>query len=196
MKRALIGAGGFANEIKAHICNFDIMCFVDDIYYNKNDENILPLSKFNPIEYEVLVAIGNPNDRLGVVKKLPIETKYFTFIHPSAQILGNDVEIGEGSFIGANSIITTNVKLGKHSILNRGCHIGHDSIIGDYLSMMPNSVISGNCNIGDNVYIGTNTSIREKLKICNNVIIGMNSAVVKDISEPGTYVGVPSKRIK
>lgn len=192
MNKAIIGYGGHAREVAAQI-NESVTFFVDDKYVT---DSTLPLSKFNPFKYEVMVAISDTIIRKQIINSLPKETKYFTFIHKSAQIFGNDVEIGEGSFIGANSIITTNVKLGKHSILNRGCHIGHDSIIGDYLSMMPNSVISGNCNIGDNVYIGTNTSIREKLKICNNVIIGMNSAVVKDISEPGTYVGVPSKRIK
>lgn len=46
----------------------------------------------------------------------------------------DNIEISEGSFIGAYSILTTNVKIGKHSILNRGNHIGHDCRIGDYFS--------------------------------------------------------------
>ena len=61
---------------------------------------------------------------------------------------------------------------------------------------MPNAVVSGNCNIGNCVYIGTNSTIKEKLNICNNVTIGLNAGVVKDIKEPGTYVGTPAKKIK
>jgi serine acetyltransferase len=43
--------------------------------------------------------------------------------------------------------------------------------------------------------MGTNSSVREKIKISNDVIVGMNAAVVKNIEESGTYVGVPVKKI-
>ena len=188
MKKALIGAGGFADEVKAHMGQFDMVSFVDDSYYKENDNNIKPLSEFNPAEYEVLIAIGDPTSREQIVNRLPNETKYFSFIHPTALIMG-DVEIGEGSFIGAYSILTTNIKLGSHSLLNRANHIGHDCVIGDYFSAMPGSIVSGNALIGDRVYLGTNSSIREKLKITNDVTIGLNTGVVKSIAESGIYVG-------
>jgi UDP-3-O-[3-hydroxymyristoyl] glucosamine N-acyltransferase len=110
--------------------------------------------------------------------------------------MSDDVEIGEGSFIGAYSILTTNIKIGKHALLNRGNHIGHDCEIGDYFSAMPGTIVSGNDKIYDLVYLGTNSSIREKIKITNSVTIGMNSVVVNNIEESGVYVGVPSKKIK
>ena len=110
--------------------------------------------------------------------------------------MDSNIEIGEGGFIGANSILTTNIKLGKHTLLNRGNHIGHDCIIGDYFSAMPNSVVGGNVHIGDKVYMGSCSNIREKIKITSDVIIGMNAGVVKNIEESGIYVGVPVKKIK
>lgn len=33
-----------------------------------------------------------------------------------------------------------------------------------------------------------------KIYVGNNIIIGMNSMVVRNITEPGTYVGLPSKK--
>jgi len=192
MKKVLIGYGGHASEVMSQM-NVTLPCYVDDEFVN---ENTLPLSKLNFEECEVMVAIGDSKNRKKIVDKLPTHTKYFTFIHPTAQIMDDNIQIGKGSFIGANSIITTNVKIGKHSLLNRGCHIGHDTVIGDYLSMMPNSVISGNVNIGDCFYMGTNSSVREKINICDNVTIGLNSGVVKDINNEGVYVGLPTKKIK
>jgi serine acetyltransferase len=56
--------------------------------------------------------------------------------------------------------------------------------------------LSGDVIIKDQVYIGTNSSVREKISICDNVTIGLNSGVVKDINESGTYVGSPLKKIK
>lgn len=196
MKKVIIGAGGFAREIMCHMGDPLMMCFVDDEYYEKNNSNIYPLSDFNPKKYEVIIAIGNPTDRYNMVKKLPSETKYFTFIHPTAQILDNNVTIGEGSFICANTIITTNVKIGKHTHINLSTTIGHDTIIGDFFTTAPSVNVSGNCIIGDRVYFGTNSAIREKIKVCDDVIIGLNSGVVKDITEKGVYGGTPSKKIK
>ncbi len=192
MKKAIFGYGGHAREVAMQIGG-ELTFFVDDIYSNNIAK---PISKFDPLEYEILVAVADPKEREKVVNKLPKSTEFFTFIHPTSIISQNfDVVIGEGSFIGANSIITTNVTIGNHAILNRANHIGHDCVIGDYLSMMPGSIISGNVNIGNNVYLGTNSSIREKLNICGMSIIGMNSCVVKEIKTPGRYVGTPAKII-
>jgi len=196
MKKALIGAGGFAREIRAHMGDYSMKCFVDDQYWIENNDNIYPLSQFDPSEYEVLVAIGDPRDRFDMIQKLPLNIKYFSFIHPSAQILGNDVIIGQGSIICAGCIITTNVKMGDHAHLNLHTTIGHDCEIGKYFTTAPGVKVSGNCKIYDCVYVGTNASIRQKINIHSLTTIGMNAAVVKDIESPGVYAGVPAKKIK
>jgi sugar O-acyltransferase (sialic acid O-acetyltransferase NeuD family) len=197
MNKAIIGAGGLGREIYASLDRLDkISCvfFVDDLYYN-SEPNTYPLSKFNPEQYEVIVALGDPKARFEMVQKLPKETQYFTFIHPSAQILSKDINIGKGSFIGTNCVLTTNIQLGSYSILNRNVNIGHDCIIGSYFSAMAGSVVSGNVTIGEYFYMGNNSSIREKIIIGDNIKIGMNAAVVKNITQPGTYIGVPVKRL-
>ena len=127
--------------------------------------------------------------------KLPKETKYFSFIHPTTLIMDENIQIGRGSFIGAYSILTTNIQIGKHAILNRGNQIGHDCIIGDFFSAMPGSIVSGNVQIGNRVYLGTNSSIIEKKYLLHDIVIGANGVVVDDITEEGTYVGVPVKKI-
>jgi sugar O-acyltransferase (sialic acid O-acetyltransferase NeuD family) len=191
MKLALYGCGGHAREVAAQI-NQDIDFYVDDEFVSGIAK---PISTFNPQTHQMMVAVGDSRDRFDIVQKLPKETKFFTFIHPTTLILG-DVEIGEGSFIGAYSILTTDIKLGKHALLNRGNQIGHDCEIGDYFSAMPGAIISGNVRIYDCVYMGTNSSIKEKLSIHSLSTIGINSCVIKDINEPGTYIGTPAKLIR
>jgi len=198
MELALYGYGGHAREVAAQILSdieqyTNITFFVDDKYVN---EFTKPISTFDPNKYLMMVAVADSKDRYDMIQRLPKNTKYYTFIHSSVLILDNNIEIGEGSFIGAQSILTTNIKIGKHAILNRGNHIGHDCIIGDYFSIMPNAVIGGNVTIKDKVYMGSCSNIREKINICDSVIIGMNAAIVKDITTSGTYVGVPAKKIK
>jgi sugar O-acyltransferase (sialic acid O-acetyltransferase NeuD family) len=191
MKKVLIGNGGHAREVIAQM-GVKMDRFVDDQYV---DEETFPISKLDPEKHAVMIAVADSKDRFDIAQRLPKGIQFFNFIHPTALIMDN-VEIGEGSFIGAYSILTTNIKIGKHAILNRGNHIGHDCEIGDYFSAMPGSIVSGNVKIFDCVYMGNNSSIREKLSIHSLSTIGMNSAVVKHIEEPGIYVGCPAKMIK
>ena len=189
MKLALFGYGGHAREVAAQM-NLDVTFFVDDKYANEVSK---PISTFDSEIYQMMVAVADSKERENIVKKLPQNTSYFTFVHPTALLMSEDIEIGIGSFIGAYSILTTNITIGNHTILNRGNHIGHDSKIGDFFSAMPGAIVSGNVVIGTNVYMGNNSSIREKITVGSNAIIGANAAVVKNIITGGTYVGVPAK---
>jgi sugar O-acyltransferase (sialic acid O-acetyltransferase NeuD family) len=189
MKLALFGYGGHAREVAAQM-NLDVTFFVDDKYANEVSK---PISTFDPEIYQMMVAVADSKERENIVKKLPQNTSYFTFVHPTALLMSENLEIGIGSFIGAYSILKTNITIVNHTILNRGNHIGHDSKIGDFFSAMPGAIVSGNVVIGTNVYMGNNSSIREKITVGSNAIIGANAAVVKNIITGGTYVGVPAK---
>lgn len=195
MEKVIIGAGGFAREIKKHMGDTSIKFFINNEFWVENDNNIYKLSELDINKHQVIVAVGNPIDRYNIIKKLPYGTKFFTFIHESCIILSDDIEIGEGSILCAGCILTTNIKIGKHSHLNLQTTIGHDTTVGDFFTTAPGVKISGNCNIGNKVYLGTNSSVREKITICDDVIIGLNSGVVKNINNPGTYGGVPIKEI-
>jgi sugar O-acyltransferase (sialic acid O-acetyltransferase NeuD family) len=199
MKKAIIGAGGFGREVYQSLPIGEqnkTSFFVHDEFYKQNDESIFPLSKLDINEYEVIVAVGDPSDRKKIIESLPENTKFFTHVHESVIIMDKNVEIGEGSIICAGSIITTNVKIGKHAHLNLQTTVGHDTAIGNFFTTAPGVKISGNCTIGNCVYFGTNSSVREKIKICDKVTIGLNGGVVKDVTEEGVYVGVPVKKIR
>ena len=105
MKRALIGAGGFAKEIIAHIGDSTMKQFVDDEYWKEGNKYIRPLSEFDPNEYEVLIAIGEPKMRYDMSQRLPSNTKYFSFIHPSAQVLDKDLKKNINSNLSSNMIL-------------------------------------------------------------------------------------------
>lgn len=190
-KKAIFGYGGHAREVASYI-EEDVTFFVQDEFVEKGCQ---PISKFNPYTHEMLIAVSDSTLRKKISESLPRDTQFFSFIHPTSIISGK-VTLGKGCFVGPNCILTTEISLGNHCLLNRGNQIGHDCVIGDFVSLMPGSIISGNNTIGDEVYFGANSTTREKIKICNNVKIGLNSGVIKDISEPGIYVGTPTKLIK
>jgi len=190
-KLAIYGYGGHAREVAA-IIDDDIIFFIDDEY--SLFENTFYISAFNPHTHKIMVAVADPHHRKRMAESLPVNTEFFSYVHPTAIVC--NAEIGDGSYIGPYSIVTTNVKIGKHAILNRGNQIGHDFFCGDYLSMMPMAVIGGNVEVGDCVYFGSCSNVREKIKIKSNVKIGLNAGVTNHIEEPGVYVGTPAKKIK
>ena len=192
---ALIGAGGYAREVSTQMRMPDIPMFIDDEFWHVNlPKNVLKLSKFDPDNYQVVVAIGDLTIRKNLIEKMPSGTKYFTFIDNSANLIDvHNIKIGKGSIIGPNCILTTNINIGEHSQLNLASSIGHDCILKEYFTSAPGARVSGNCEIGNRVYMGTNAVIKEKIKICDDVTIGMGACVVKDIKVPGTYIGVFAK---
>ena len=203
-KICIYGAGGFGREIlccvidafgsKGEMIN-DLACFMDDIPFEKPilmGVDCFHVSSFKPDQYEVVLGAGDPTNRQKMAASLP-GAKFITILHPTVT-KSQWVEIGKGSVITAGCVLTCNIKIGDHSQLNLLTTVGHDCVIGNFFTTAPSVNVSGNCIIGDNVYLGTNACVKQGIKICDNVTIGMGAVVVKDIIEPGTYIGIPAKK--
>lgn len=105
-------------------------------------------------------------------------------------------EIGEGTFIGKNVVINPGTQIGKNCIINTGSIIEHDCIIEDNVHIGPGAILSGGTYVGKNSFIGTGAIIIQNINISQDTLIGAGAVVVKDINEPGVYVGTPARKIK
>ena len=204
-KVVIIGAGGHAKVIADLVIkNNDILVgFLDDnIKKNTNiiDSNKVigkicecsEIQKKNP-EIKFVIAIGNNYMRKEISNRYNL--LYYTLIHPSA-IIGINTTICEGTVIMANTVINPNTIIGKHCTINTGAIIEHDNKIGDFVHISPNATLTGTVSIGDYTHIGAGAIIKNNIKIGSDIIIGAGAVAVKEIEEPGTYVGVPAKKIK
>lgn len=120
---------------------------------------------------------------------------FFTVRHHSVES-SHYVSVGEGTVICAGTIITTQVKIGKHVNLNLDCTVGHDVVIGDFVNISPGVHISGYCTLKEGCDIGTGVNILPHVTIGRNSVIGAGAAVTKDIPDNVVAVGVPAKVIK
>ncbi len=205
-KVVIIGAGGHAKVIA------DIIEKSGDIIYGFLDDN-LPTNTIvaNNKKWKVIgksdmrfslasmhknlsfiIAIGNNYVRKMISQKDSKDIKYYTAIHPSANI-GANTSIGEGSVVMANVCINSSAKVGKHCILNTASVIEHDNVIGDFVHISPNATLCGTVTVGDLTHIGAGATIKNNITISDNSIIGAGAVVVKNIQEDGTYIGVPAK---
>ncbi len=71
----------------------------------------------------------------------------------------------------------------------------HDVKIGDFSHIAGNSYVAGGVTIGNLVLLGAGTTVLDGLSICSDVVVGAGAVVTKSITEPGTYVGAPARRI-
>lgn len=204
----IIGAGGFGREVawlvadinKAHP-EWDFLGFVDDKAVGETVEGypvlgtIAWLMERDEQPY-VVCAIGDPRTRRKLAR--PFEEKGFRFatlVHPTVQ-MSDYVRIGAGSIVCAGTILTTNINVGRHAILNIGCRIGHDTSLGDYASLMPGVNIAGEVSIAEGCYFGLNACVINRTSVGEWSIIGAGAAVVRDIPARVVAVGVPAKPIK
>lgn len=205
----IIGAGGFGREVAWLVerinsvqFTWNIKGFIDDnekLIGTKQDDyevvgNCDFLKKMN--NAYAVCAIGNAKIRKVIIDRFrDSSVKFATIIDPSV-ILSNSVEVGEGTIICAGTIITVDVKIGNHVIINLDCTLGHDDIISDFVTIYPSVNVSGMVHVEECVELGTGTQIIQGKTIMNNIIVGAGSIVLDNLSENGVYVGGPARRIK
>lgn len=204
----IIGAGGFGKEVAWLIEDinkvkpeWNIEGFIDEDPELKgkiiNGYKVLGgLEWLEERNSYVVCAIGNTEVKKSIIDRLSYKNvKYPTLVHPSV-IKSNTVEIEEGSIICAGNILTVNIKIGKHVIINVDCTVGHDVEIKDYTTVLPGANISGYVMSEECVSIGTGAAIIQGKKIGKNTTIGAGAVVVKDLPANCIAVGIPATPIK
>ncbi|RNI31468.1 acetyltransferase [Rufibacter latericius] len=181
----MIGFYDDASPAEPTICGFPYLGTVDEL----NDVD-------SPMN--VVIAIGNCPAKTDVADRLISPMLHFpVLIHPSVHVYPEQkIHLGEGTIICQNCILTTNVTLGRHVLLNLACTIGHDTEIGDFCSLMPQVAVSGGVCLGMGVYGGTNSTILQNIEVGAFTTIGAGAVVTKELPCYCTAVGVPAQIIK
>ena len=200
-KIGIIGSGGHAKiiiDIINEINNYNIIGIFDD---NKTGYiNEIPiLGKITEIAFFkdkiecFVIAIGNDNIR-NKIYEMNKNLDWEILIHPKS-IVSKKTLIEKGTIVCAGSIIQTDVKIGRHCIINTGCSIDHETIIGDFSSICPKATICGQVKIGMCTFIGANSTVIQCINIGNNCIIGAGSVIIKNIDDFSKIVGNPGRKI-
>jgi sugar O-acyltransferase (sialic acid O-acetyltransferase NeuD family) len=202
----IIGAGGFGRELESWISRIPneslpwlLEGFIDDdsnsLKEDESDLKFIGTTDYPFLEDDsVLIGIANPVDKEKLYQKLKGKVKFITYIDSTA-IIGKYTKIGEGCVICPNSIISANVVLGDCVTVNLGSQIGHDAKVGSFSSIMGNVDIGGYSMLGEKCYLGSQSCLIPQIKIGEGVTIGIGSVVVNDLVEPGTYFGIPARKI-
>lgn len=173
--------------------------FLDDNTQLQKKENVLGGISY-AIEhkevFDVIVGIGNAKIRKKIQQMYEAEgVSVVSLIHPSASV-ADDVTVECGTVVMAGAVVQSGTQLGKGVIINTACSVDHDNVIGDYCHVAVGSHLAGDVKVGDGTWIGAGAVVSNGVTICPDVVVGAGAVVVRDITEPGTYVGVPARKME
>jgi sugar O-acyltransferase (sialic acid O-acetyltransferase NeuD family) len=208
---AIFGAGGLGREVLVLVHQINeqrptwrLTGFYDDVRPAPDTLHGLPyLGTTNdlnatPSPLHVAVAVGNSQSRAAVVRQLTAPALSFaTLIHPGVACAPyQHLQIGAGCIISQGCILTTDIVLGQHVLLNLGCTVGHDALLEDFCSLMPHANIGGAAHLETGVYLGTNATVINQVRVGAHTIVGAGAVAVRDLPAHCTAVGVPAQVIK
>lgn len=200
-KLALIGTKEFACQIidfTQRSGDFEIVGFLDDIeqldsiHYGYpvlgTPSNAEELLRQEIIDC-VFIAIGYTRFDLreSYFNLLKGKVPFANIIEPTAE-LGEGVVLGEGIYIGRNTIIDDHAELKDNVFVHRNCLVGHDSVIGKHTYLSGIDHFAGFCKVGERTFIGLSVCVADHLEIGDDVWVCIGSIVAKNLKKPGKYI--------
>ena len=197
----LVGAGGHGRVVAEAALRTQrwarlLACDADparSIGYLLPDVPLLPQGEARAIVAGVHLSIGDNCARereSGAWGEAPL----VSVLHPGA-LVSNFAQIDPGCFVAAGAVLGPMAHLGPGGIVNHGAVLDHDVQVGRFCHIAPNATLGGAVRLGDRVLIGAGAVVLPGLAIADDVVVGAGAVVCRDLTEPGTYVGVPARRI-
>jgi sugar O-acyltransferase (sialic acid O-acetyltransferase NeuD family) len=144
-----------------------------------------------------VLAIGDLKIMAAVRERLIANSniEFPNLVHPAVTGDWGQITLAQGNLLFNGVSLTTDISIGSFNIVNPGCTLSHDCVLGSFNLLGPGVHLAGAVNVGDRVLLGTGAKLLPKVQVCDDVVVGAGAVVVNSIADPGTYVGVPSRRV-
>jgi len=196
----IVGVGGHGRVVADIVCSSGdrVIGFLDDA---PKADTILGFPvlgrcadyvKFPDAEF--IIGIGNTAVRERLAAEME-GVKWYTAVHPQAVVSRFGTRIGGGTVIMANAVVNPGTTIGMHCIINSAAVVEHDNWIDDYAHVSVGAKLAGTVHIGKRTWIGIGAVVINDTSVCADCMIGAGGVVTQSIAKPGTYVGVPVRRI-
>lgn len=202
----ILGAGGHGREtldiveaINAEAATFNFLGFIDDdpadgeLLRRRNVCVIGDTAHAKTIGADYVIGIGSSNARARLDNEMS-EAGHdaAVLVHPAASV-ASDNQLLPGVVVATGAVVTTNVRLGRHTHLNVGAIVSHDCRIGDHVTLSPAVRLNGNVTVHDRAFFGTGAIVTPGITIGEGAIVGAGAVVIHDVAAGATVVGVPAQ---
>lgn len=204
----VVGSGGFSKDVVWAIQNanaahpaYTLLGFCDDDPA-KHGQTIMGCPVLGAPEAVAatlgepacfICSIGDNAARQKVVARvLDLGWTPATIIDPSVMI-AEEVEIGQGTYIGARAILSPRARIGNYVLINNHTTIGHDCIIEDFAQVAPGGRVSGFSVLKEGALLGANAVIAQGRTLGRFATLGASSFAMTNIPDGATAIGVPAR---
>lgn len=202
-KVTIIGAGGHTrssiNLLKYYLPDTEYEIVDESFIENANEyiANIKVTGKITDVcsDSSIFLSIGDNQKRKTLFEQFVKQVIKQNLFHKTT-IVEDHVEIGDSNQFFAHSYINSSSIIGDNNIINTSSIIEHEVKIGSHNHISVGAKVCGRVTIGNGCMIGAGAVIIDKISICDNVIVGAGAVVTKDITQNGTYIGIPARKIK
>lgn len=147
----------------------------------------------------MLVCLASGKSREAVVERLAAlglrDARYATAIDPTVEC-PEGCRIGRGSILLKNVSLTASVTIGTHVVAMPSVTFTHDDDVADFATFAAGVSLGGGVRIGRAAYLGLNCSVRERTSVGAYATVGMGAAVLSNVPDGETWVGVPAHPIE
>lgn len=208
-KLAIIGTRDLAYQITHYVTTdnrYEVVGYIDNIETKGTIINNLPVlgsvaeteELYRSGKFDcVLIGIGYTRFdlRQKIYEELKGKVPFGRFIHSTCYV-DPTAKIANGCILYPKCIIDLNVDIRENVLINWGTGVSHDTILHPHSFIAPRVTLAGCSIIGMRCMIGIGVTMIDHIHVCDDVTIGGGATVVKDITQPGIYVGMPAKFLK
>ncbi len=121
-------------------------------YLTRTRASAIILDMETPPNGKPAIQVKNPHQ--AVVKLLRLwETRERKIGVDRRAVIGENVELGEGVYIGPFTVVEDGVRIGKNSVIQAHCYLGKGVVIGEDCFLHPRVTVEKGVRIGNRVII-------------------------------------------
>lgn len=210
MRYLVIGAAGHGQEVAWSLREELRACGVDDDREIAFLDDVLPPGELpcgiGPViggvelalresaraNTRLVMGVGLPHGKAAIVRRLNVPDHVWApVVHPSA-LIGPNVTMGVGSYVGPGAVLTVNVRMGRFVTIDMHCLVAHGSALGDYSTLHPAAHLSGEVALAQGCQVGAGTIVPPGMEIGDWGVLDAAAAEVRSPRAGRLSAGGPS----
>lgn len=147
--------------------------------------------------HPVILATGDLTFRRALIGALAGRSGYrlANVVHPRAYV-SPTARMGMGVFVGPGAIVHAEASVADHAIINTGAIVEHHCVVGENAHIAPRVALGGDVRVGPDSLVGIGATALPGVRIGSGCTLGAGSALIRDLGDRRTAVGVPAREVE
>jgi sugar O-acyltransferase (sialic acid O-acetyltransferase NeuD family) len=160
------------------------------------DDDLPELVKLYPDFLITIGQIAGAEARIKLFERITELGGHFPVIVSPYAHVSRSAVVGLGTIVMHHAVVNAEARIGKNCIINTGALVEHESVTGDHCHISTYAILNGRCTVGSRTFIGSRAVLANDVAIPHDTLVSAGSVVLKTLTEPGTYIGNPLRRIR